>query len=636
MSALFGFLAALIFGGAGALLSLIRAKYDNVAGVFVGNFLITGILVFFIDWLWVFYHRPAMILPGLIAIVFTNTLITLIVAAVMDGAGGSLSAAPIVAVIALLAVIGVWAGGYNSASGVKVPCPSPSAGMPGATKSAPHICLKAAYGIVHVDEHPGNQPPASTTSNLVTVTGPMARVRASNAMSYGVAGDRNYSSYLDLGPATLQMVGGHMWYAFPLQFQGAINKARLNKGNKGLAREPGYIMVSGEDPGANVIERYNGKYSMVVSLGGGQGSEPDRWARNHGYSKYVLDDPTLEIADDGTPYYTVSLTRPQLGWTFPAPVGVLLINANNGQITRYNLPGRGLKNPVPHWVDRVYSANDAENIANWYGFYSRAPYGGQGNSNRYQVSVDSDNNTIPPILVYTGDGHPSWRMLLTSFSNETSVSHIIEMDSETGAIQAYRPQQPMGIESTVTEAFASGSGVGAGQIAANHYTPAGLSLHVIYGHLTWMVSYEPRGKNPSFTGVGFVDAYRVAAGNVAFGATRAQALQNYLQQLAKEQNAQGAQPGQGGVSTTVTGTIGDKRSDTQNGDEIYYIELNGKNGKPDPSRVYTGTSQLGTAIVESNPGDHVIIRVLKITKNDAQQTMQSFTDQQHPLVPAGS
>ena len=48
------------------------------------------------------------------------------------------------------------------------------------------------------------------------------------------------------------------------------NKARLH------AVVPGYIMVSAEDPGAVPVERYDGAYSMVVSLGGGQGSEPDR------------------------------------------------------------------------------------------------------------------------------------------------------------------------------------------------------------------------------------------------------------------------------------------------------------------------------------------------------------------------
>lgn len=615
---LFAFLAALIIGGGGGLLALARSKFS--AGAAVATGLITGILIFFIDWGWLFYHRPAMIAPGLISVIFFDVLILLIVAFVVDLATGAFDAAAPVALCLLLAVVGYWTAGYNSG----------------------HNAHRAAFGIVHVTEEFGHQGqkdtavetlPASTTSNLVIVTPAMAQVKASNAMSTGEAGTRNFSSYLDLGPATLQMVAGHMWYAFPLQFQGAINKHRLNKHTTGMAQEPGYLMVSGEDPNASVIERYAPdfpKASMVVSLGAGQGAEPDRWAYSHGYSHYVLDDPTLEIADDGTPYYTVALNKPQLGWTFPAPVGVLLINAHTGQITRYSLPGRGLPNPVPSWVDRVYGQQTAESIVNWYGFYGHAPFGGQGNSNRYQVSG-------APVMVYTGDGHPSWRMLLTSFTgNETSVSRIIEMDSHSGAIQAYRPSQPMGIESTVGEAFASGSGVGAQLIKANHYTAANLSLHIIYGHLTWMASYEPQGNHPSFTGVGFLDAYRASAANVAFGSSRAQALSNYLQQLTSEQNANGTTPGAGGQDRTITGTIADKRTDTQGGNSVYYLTLNGANGKPDTKHVYTGTSQLGSAIVESNPGDHVIIRVLKITQQGSQLTMQSFSDREHPLVQAGS
>jgi hypothetical protein len=69
-----------------------------------------------------------------------------------------------------------------------------------------------------------------------------------------------------------------MWYVFPLEFDGAGNKARLD------AIEPGYIMVSAEDPNAAPVEHYDGPYSMIVSLGGGQGSEPARWAYSHGYS----------------------------------------------------------------------------------------------------------------------------------------------------------------------------------------------------------------------------------------------------------------------------------------------------------------------------------------------------------------
>ncbi len=44
-----------------------------------------------------------------------------------------------------------------------------------------------------------------------------------------------------------------MWYVFPLEFDGAGNKARLN------AIEPGYIMVSAEDPNAVPVEHYDGR-----------------------------------------------------------------------------------------------------------------------------------------------------------------------------------------------------------------------------------------------------------------------------------------------------------------------------------------------------------------------------------------
>lgn len=598
MPAVIAILAGLVFGGAGALLSLARTGYDNVAGVAIGNFLGNLVIIFFLDWLGIFYGRPMMTFPGLIIFAFIDVLVMLLVAGAADLAAESFGAATGVAALLLVAVSVTWSVGVNSG----------------------HDAHKAAYGIVHVTEYTNDQLPASTTSNMVIVTPDIAANRASTAMSSGVAGSRNFSSYLDLGPATLQMIAGHMWYVFPLEFQGAINKSRLH----GL--EPGYIMVSAEDPNAAVVERYDGPYAMTVSLGGGQGSEPDRWVRSHGYGGYLLDDATLEINDNGDPYYTVTLLRPQLGWTFPAPVGVLLISAHTGQITRYDLPGRGLANPVPSWVDRVYGAGMATQIAGWYGFYGHAPFGGQGNTNRYQISGD-------PVMVYTGNGHPSWRMLLTSYGNETSTYRIIEMNAATGAIQVYQPAQPMGIEDPVSQAFASGSGVGAQLIKANHYTPAGLTLHVIYGHLTWMVSYEPEGTHPTFTGLGFLDAYHASANNVAFGATKAQALANYLQQLATEQNANGNAPGAGGTEATVTGTIANIAWDIQGGAKYYYITLAGAAGR---SVVYSGTSALGPAIVVAAPGDHVIIGVLKVTQHDAQQTMESFSDAQHPLAPAGS
>jgi hypothetical protein len=380
-------------------------------------------------------------------------------------------------------------------------------------------------------------------------------------------------------------------------------------------------MVSAEDPNAVPVEHYDGSYSMIGSLGGGQGSEPDRWAYDHGYNTYLLDNPTLEINDQGLPFYTVTLLSPRLGWTFMAPAGVLVINAHTGQISRYDL------NDVPDWVDRVYSQQLARTIANWYGQYAQAGFQGPGssNANRFQVSDD-------PVMVYTGGGHPVWRMLLSSYNNDNSVSKIIELNAATGVMQIYTPQRPMGVEDPVYQAFDNGSGTGAALIKANHYQAVDLTLHLIYGHLTWMVTYEPEGSNPSFVGIGFVDAYQATANNVVFGSSKSAALQNYLTQLAGETTANGNAPEQGGQYQIVTGTVAAIGWDISGGQKYWYFTLKGDTG-----HVYVGTvASVGPALVLAQPGDQVTIKILNVGLQESTRTMQSFTDAKVPLRPAGS
>jgi hypothetical protein len=575
--------------------SLVR-RYPQVPGTARASVLrrlvVLVVLLFAVDSLGFYHGRPMMTFAGLIPVIFVNLLIVTVVGVLADLAGRRLSAGSAVPFVAVLALGIVYVVGYNSG----------------------HDSYRAAH-LVSVTLASGDQMPASSTNNMVIVSPDIATTKASQAMATGLAGQRNYSTYLRLGPATLQYVNGHMWYVFPLQFDGAGNKARLG------AVEPGYIMVSAEDPNAVPVEHYDGAFSMIVSLGGGQGSEPGRWAYDHGYSGYLLDDATLEINDQGLPFYTVTLLSPHLGWTFMAPAGVLVINAHTGQISRYGL------NDVPDWVDRVYSQQMALNIANWYGKYSQAGFQGIGssNANRFQVSGD-------PVMVYTGSGHPVWRMLLSSYNNDNSVSKIIELNAATGAMQIYAPQRPMGIEAPVYQAFDNGSGTGASLIKANHYQAVDLTLHVLYGHLTWMVTYEPEGSNPSFVGIGFVDAYQATANNVVFGSSKSAALQNYLTQLAGESTANGNAPEQGGQYQTVTGTVAAIGWDITGGQKYWYITL-----KSDPAHVYVGTvAAVGPALVLAQPGDQVTIRVLNVGSQESTRTMQSFTDARVPLRPAGS
>jgi len=560
------------------------------------SFVLNLIVLFFVNTIWLWSVMPIMSFTGLLPLVLLNVGIALVITAIGDGLSEGLSAAPVMAglifVIALITLV------VNQNSG--------------------HDAYRASH-LVPVVQEAQSQLPASSTAQLVIVPPDVATNKASQAMSNGIAGQRNYNTLLTLGPATLQSVNGQMVYVFPLEFNGAINKRHLDSVN------PGYMMVSATDPDATVVEHYDGLYSMIVSLGNGQGGDPIHWARDHGYGGYGLEDPTLELNDQGLPFYTVTLLRPQLGMTFYAPVGELVINAHTGQITRYAI------GHTPAWLDLVYSQSMAQQIVNWYGYYDHAGFCGMFNigctkADRLQVSGS-------PVLTYTGGSHPVWRMLLTSFEPDASVSKIVEMNAATGTMHVYTPQQPMGVESTVLDAFNNASGTGASGVRANHYVAEDLGLHVIDGHLTWMAAYVPEGvSNPSFVGVGFVDAYHAQADNVVFGSTKAAALQNYLAQLAAEASANGNAPGSGGQFQIVKGTIAAVSWDITGGQKFWYITLVG-----DSTHAYIGTeADLGPAIVFAQPGQSVTMSVYNVGLHESTMTINSFTDKSVPLTAPGS
>jgi len=604
-----GFLWALCFAVPAALLSLIRRgsgsassgynsynSYNSVGrgGTLAINLIADMILLFLLNGFVFYWVMPAMTFPKLMPLIFFNLLVVVVVAIVADFISESVGAASVLAVILFVVLSIVWISGHNS----------------------DHDPKKAAT-IVSVTDLADGVPPASTTSNLVTVSSDIATTKAKQAMSSGVSGQRNYNTYLNLGDATLQFVDNHMWYIFPLNFDNSRNKTALH------GVEPGYLMVSAENPGAEPVEHYDGQYSMVVCKLCGQQSEPDRWAYNHGY-KTVIDDPTLEIDDQGHPYWTETINTNKLGWTFQSPSALLVIDAHTGKITKYAL------DKAPQWIDRVYSQDRAKDIAGWYGFYGEngkngwKAFNARTNANRLQVSGD-------PVLVYTGDGHPDWRMLLTSFNSDSAVSKIVIMDAHSGAMRIYIPQEPMGVEATVAAAFNNASGQGASMVKSNHYQAVGLTLHVIYGHLTWMATFEPEGDHPSFVGLGFVDAYHVSANNVVFGNSRSTALQNYQSQLSQEGNSNGNAPGQGSTDKTVKGVIAHIGWDVNSGQKSWYITLVG-----DPNHVYVGTaSNVGPAIILAQPGDSVIVAVQAGDPKESQLTLTTFTDSRVPLSKPG-
>lgn len=184
-------------------------------------------LLFGIDSVAFYFGRPMMTFAGLVPLILLNLVILAI--AVTVATRGRPNAGSVASALAIVTFGTVWLVGHNSG----------------------HNAYQAAH-LVSVTVAPGDELPASSTDHMVIVSPDIATTRASQAMSTGIAGQRNYSTFLQLGPATLQYVDARMWYVFPLEFDGAGDKARLH------AIVPGYIMVSAEDPNATPVEHYDG------------------------------------------------------------------------------------------------------------------------------------------------------------------------------------------------------------------------------------------------------------------------------------------------------------------------------------------------------------------------------------------
>lgn len=606
-----GILLALIVAVPFGFLSLLRADFDDALVMALANASIDLVVLFLVN-SFVFYHgRLMMTFVGLLPLIIVNILIAFVVALAIDIGEENPSGGSIGGLVLLIAFLLVFVVGHNHGGN----------------------SYKAAT-IVKVLPEPKDQLPPSSTSQMLIVTPNIAQTEASGVLGQTTSSGTNYSTYTNLGSSFLEPVFGDMQYVFPLAMDGAGNKRRLH------AIAPGYITVSGTnpDPATGAVPHYGGQFTMKIDEGMGQGAEPERWVYSHGYSDYLMDNAQFQADPSGRPFWVVPLLKPHLGWNFFAPARVALVNAHTGQITPYTLSN------LPSWVTRVYSENMAQTIAGWYGRYCQPlrtgycnPNGqfgsvGTTNANRYQVSGS-------PIQVWTGQTYPDYRMLLTSYNADTAVAKILIMNTRTGTIQVFTPQHPMHIESTVLNAFDKASGVGAGLTHANGDIPVDPTLHIIDGRLTWMATYESGGSSPGFDALGFVDAYNAQPNNVAVGTSKSAALQNYEEQLASEPSENGNAPGSGGNTATTSGVIAPSPPgvtglpwDVAGGQKYYYITLVG-----DSSHVYKLTvSDVGPALLEAAPGDHVTIRYQLVSGPESTRIASAFTDARVPLKAPGA
>ncbi len=308
---------------------------------------------------------------------------------------------------------------------------------------------------------------------------------------------------------------------------------------------PAYIMVDMVTQEAEVVRLSDLGYSgMKYSPSEIFNRKLDRHLRFQ-YPTFIFDTPTLEIDDEGVPWWVCPKVEKTIGLFGGTDInGAVLMNALTGESTYYQ--------EIPNWVDRVYSADLIMSQYDFYGTYINGFFNsiiGQRDvtvttSGYNYIALDDD------VYVYTG---------VTSVGQDESNLGFLLSNQRTKETTYYAA--PGAIE---TSAQLSAQGV----VQDLGYTATFPLLLNVAGEPTYFMSLKDASQLVKQYAMVNVQQYQI----VATGTTVAECEENYLELL---QN-QGIQQEDSTEKTEISGTVQEVRSAVLDGTTRVYIKLSGK------------------------------------------------------------
>ena len=421
----------------------------------------------------------------------------------------------------------------------------------------------------------------------------------------------NLGTLFDPGEPELMSVNDHLYWISELKFSGWRIWKQVNQVS------PGYIVIDAEDPNAKPVLK--DQFAMRYTTSAYFANKLERQLYDRGYSHFNFDGITLEVTDDWQPMYTVALDQPHVRISGNVPVSMLVVNPQTGEINEYGL------DKIPDWVDRVYSAETIKKMVGWWGKWNQVDwqiccYSG---ANQFEPSGD-------PVLVYTkGDGgHPKWQISITSKRADLSIAGLMLVDARSSKAELYNSLDGTAIERDVLNMFLSTPK------NIKKLRPSHLSMHVIYGEPTWVVSYitseEQATLDPGepFQGVGFLPASKGLANpsNVVLGETKEEATAKYLQLLAKLRSGAGSDISESRQMKTIEGTVAKIVSQTEDGNTVYVLQLT-----EDPTHLYRVSYDISIELPLVGVGDKVSVEYLDVGQTTV--TIGKINDLNVSLVP---
>lgn len=373
-------------------------------------------------------------------------------------------------------------------------------------------------------------------------------------------------SQAQLGEFFIQKVKDKLYWIAPLEHSGFFKWMNNKEGTTG------YVMVSAtNERDVKLVQEVNGKpIKLKYQREAYFGSNLHRYLYFNGYNTIGLTDFSFEIDEDGVPYWVVTKYKKTIGFSGNDATGVVVVNAQNGEIKEYNI-----KN-TPLWVDRIQPISFIKDQLNDWGEYVKG-YWNFSNENKLQITEDLT-------LVFGKNNRSYWYTGITSVGKDESAVGFVLVDTKTKETIFYKQS---GATEYAAQSSAQGKVQEKGFVAS---LPIPYNINNIPTYV--MTLKDNGGLVKMFAMVSIADYTIVGTGN-----TMREALTAYKTTLNTSGNKINLDVKS--EKKMVEAIILRIQNDVKNGNSFYYFTVK------DNTKIFVGSSQISNQLPLTTIGDTV-------------------------------
>lgn len=373
-----------------------------------------------------------------------------------------------------------------------------------------------------------------------------------------------------LGKFHIQSVNGELYWVAPLVHRDFI------KWITNLDGTSGYVMVSASNPqDVRLVQELDGKPIKIVY-------QPDAYflqdLHRHMYINGIVNagmtEFSLEVNDEGRPYWVTSLYEHKVGFSGSDATGVATVDAQTGEVSRYSIED------APGWIDRIQPEQFVVDQINDWGLYVKG----------FLNSVISEEGVLVATegtsLVYGDDGKSYWYTGITSAGGDESTIGFMLVDTRTKDAKLYK--QP---GATETAAMRSAEG----KVQEKNYQATFPVMYNILGTPTYVSALKDKAGLVKMVAFVSVEDFAI----LGLGETKDEALINYREALSSEGNNINIENDT--TKKDIEGIVKRISPDVKGGNTNYYLTIDSDNN------IFVATSKVSTELPLTLAGDKVKI-----------------------------